>query len=174
MVTGNILWNYTKKVFTFGLIGVTVSDTYASISAVRGSSMSPTLNPHTSSSMRFTVDYVLVDKTCLLNYKFSRGDVVVYSSPSSYKEKHIKRIIALPGDWIGIRNSSDVMRVPEGHCWVEGDNQASSMDSNAYGPIPLGLIKGRVTRIVWPPQRISPVERRIPADRISAYRVDFS
>lgn len=61
--------------------------------------------------------------------------VIFCSSPSSYKEKHIKRIIALPGDWIGIRNSSDVMRVPEGHCWVEGDNQASSMDSNAYGPV---------------------------------------
>lgn len=58
-----------------------------------------------------------------------------FSSPSNHKEKHIKRIIGLPGDWIGIHRSSDVVRIPEGHCWVEGDNPSSSMDSNSFGPV---------------------------------------
>ena len=51
MGTQNILWNSTKKLFTFGLIGLTISDRYASVSAVRGASMSPTFNPSTSSFM---------------------------------------------------------------------------------------------------------------------------
>lgn len=92
----------------------------------------------------------------------------------------------MPGEWI--RSSEDVIRVPEGNCWVEGDNKASSLDSRTFGPvsplcsplthyfftdsetvqdlsrvndmdklawqIPLGLIQGRVTRVVWPPQRL--------------------
>ncbi|KAL5538371.1 hypothetical protein UlMin_045390 [Ulmus minor] len=166
MGTQNILWNYSKKLFTFGLIGLTVSDRYASVAAVRGASMSPTFNPP---SVAFMDDYVLVEKTCLMNYKFSHGDVVIFSSPINHKERHIKRIIALPGDWIGIRHSSDVLRIPEGHCWVEGDNPSSSLDSNSFGPVPLGLVKGRVTNIVWPPQRIGPVERKVPEARISSH-----
>ncbi|XP_015897191.2 uncharacterized protein LOC107430837 [Ziziphus jujuba] len=169
MASGNILWKYTKKLFTLGLVGLTVSDSFASVSPVRGASMSPTFNPSISSLMGLTTDdYVLVEKTCLMKYKFSHGDVVVFSSPSNHKEKHIKRVIALPGDWIGIRHTSDVLRIPDGHCWVEGDNPSSSMDSNSFGPIPLGLVKGRVTHIVWPPQRIGAVEKRIPTDRISS------
>ncbi|KAF3449576.1 hypothetical protein FNV43_RR10305 [Rhamnella rubrinervis] len=166
MATRNVLWNYSKKIFTFGLIGLTASDSLASISVVRGASMSPTFNPSTSGFMGLrTDDCVLVEKTCLVKYKFSHGDVL----PSNHKEKHIKRIIALPGDWIGIRHCSDVRRIPEGHCWVEGDNPSSSMDSNSFGPIPLGLVKGRVTHIVWPPQRIGAVEKRIPSDRGQAF-----
>ncbi|GMN59581.1 hypothetical protein TIFTF001_028672 [Ficus carica] len=170
MGTKNVLWNCSKKAFTFGLIGLTVSDRYGSIAAVRGSSMSPTFNPDTRS---LTDDYVLVEKFCLKNYKFSHGDVIVFSSPTNHKERHIKRIIGLPGDWIGIRHSSDVLRIPEGHCWVEGDNPASSMDSNTFGPVPLGLAAGRVTHVVWPPQRIGAVERRVPEERISSHLRDF-
>ncbi|XP_021888611.1 mitochondrial inner membrane protease subunit 2 isoform X2 [Carica papaya] len=154
MGTHNILWNLTKKCFTAGLIGLTVSDRYFSVVPVRGTSMSPTFNPRANS---LTDDYVLLEKLCLEKYKFSSGDIVVFRSPSNYREKHIKRIVGLPGDWIGI--SHDVVKVPQGHCWVEGDNSASSMDSRSFGPIPLGLIQGRVTHIVWPPQRISKIKR---------------
>jgi inner membrane protease subunit 2 len=49
MGTRNVLWNLAKKYFTFGLIGLTVSDRYSSIVPVRGASMSPTFNPHASS-----------------------------------------------------------------------------------------------------------------------------
>ena len=57
------------------------------------------------------------------------------SSPSNHKERHIKRITALPGDWFGIQKSYDVLRVPEGHCWVEGDNPSSSIDSITFGTV---------------------------------------
>ena len=38
-------WNAVKTSFTAGLISLTVSDRYASISHIDGHSMSPTLNP---------------------------------------------------------------------------------------------------------------------------------
>ncbi|KAF5747617.1 putative mitochondrial inner membrane protease subunit [Tripterygium wilfordii] len=168
MGTRKFLWDVAKKYFTVGLITFTISD-YASVIHVRGASMTPTFNPETNTTFgSLTDDMVLVEKFCLTNYKFSRGDVVVFSSPSNYKEKHIKRIIGLPGDWIGeAPYSYDAIKVPEGHCWVEGDNPAFSLDSRAYGPVPLGLVRGRVTHIVWPPQRIGDVNRIFPQDRLS-------
>lgn len=103
MGTRNVLWNLANKYFTFGLIGLTVSDRYASIVPVRGASMSPTFNPQASnftgnvlchqgglfiiiiifmgSDHGFSLaadDYVLVEKFCLEKYKFSHGDVVVF------------------------------------------------------------------------------------------------
>uniref|UniRef100_A0A0D3CLS5 Mitochondrial inner membrane protease subunit 2 n=1 Tax=Brassica oleracea var. oleracea TaxID=109376 RepID=A0A0D3CLS5_BRAOL len=144
----NLLWQVTKKAFTGGIIGVTISDRCCSVVPVRGDSMSPTFNPQRNS---YLDDYVLVEKFCLQDYKFARGDVVVFSSPTHFRDRYIKRIVGLPGEWIS--SSRDVIRVPEGHCWVEGDNKASSLDSRTFGPIPLGLIRGRVTSVVWPPQR---------------------
>lgn len=34
--------------------------------------------------------------------------------------------------------------IPKGHVWLCGDNLANSTDSRHYGPVPLGLIRGRV------------------------------
>lgn len=34
--------------------------------------------------------------------------------------------------------------MPEGHIWVTGDNLSNSTDSRFYGPVPLGLVRGRV------------------------------
>lgn len=156
------IWNVCKSYFTIGLFGLTVTDRYASITPVRGQSMSPTLNPPPSSSSDssklFHDDHVLVEKWCLEKFKFNAGDVVVFCSPTNYKERNIKRIIAMPGDWITGPYLNDVLKVPEGHCWVEGDNSSLSLDSRSFGPIPLGLIRGRVTHIVWPPQRFGKVD----------------
>ncbi|XP_006653159.1 mitochondrial inner membrane protease subunit 2-like isoform X2 [Oryza brachyantha] len=141
------------------LIGVTVNDRYASILTVRGSSMHPTFEPHPAVR-------VLVDRLCLdARYGFSRGDVVVFRSPTEHRSLVVKRLIALPGDWIQVPAAQEIRQIPEGHCWVEGDSPCSR-DSRSYGPIPLGLMQGRVTYIVWPPNRIGPVERKMPEGRV--------
>ncbi|KAL8152514.1 hypothetical protein V2J09_010274 [Rumex salicifolius] len=170
MGSANSFWSFTRKSLTFGIIGLTFSDRFASVMPIRGHSMSPTFNPEKNSFIGIKFDdHVFVEKFCLQNYKFSHGDVIVFSSPSNYKEKHIKRIVALPGDWLGLSTSYDAVKIPEGHCWVEGDNFSSSVDSRSIGPIPLGLALGRVTHIIWPPQRIGQVERRISHDRLVTF-----
>lgn len=34
--------------------------------------------------------------------------------------------------------------MPKGHVWLEGDNLRNSTDSRCYGPVPYGLIRGRI------------------------------
>ncbi|KAF5750838.1 mitochondrial inner membrane protease subunit 2 isoform X3 [Tripterygium wilfordii] len=124
MGTRKFLWDVAKKCFTFGLITFTISD-YASIVPVRGPSMIPTFNPGTNS---LTVESLS-------------------SFPSNYKEKYIERIIGLPGDWIGAPYSYDVVKVPEGHCLVEGDNPAFSLDSRSFSPEMMLHRKGILVQI---------------------------
>ncbi|NXV40094.1 IMP1L protease, partial [Rissa tridactyla] len=40
--------------------------------------------------------------------------------------------------------------VPKGHVWLEGDNLRNSTDSRCYGPVPYGLIRGRICFKIWP------------------------
>ena len=50
----------------------------------------------------------------------------------------MKRLIGVDGDWVRPRgNRHNVLRVPEGCCWVEGDNHGVSEDSNQFGPVSL-------------------------------------
>lgn len=37
----------------------------------------------------------------------------------------------------------EMIQVPEGHVWVEGDNLAWSRDSRVFGAVPMALIRGR-------------------------------
>lgn len=60
---------------------------------------------------------------------------VVSRSPEDPQHYLVKRLIALPDDWVTVPQSMDVRQVPKGHCWVEGDNEGNSNDSNAFGPV---------------------------------------
>ncbi|EDO33314.1 predicted protein [Nematostella vectensis] len=47
----------------------------------------------------------------------------------------IKRIVALQGDHVkAIGYKNRYVKIPRGHCWIEGDNSNHSMDSNTFGP----------------------------------------
>ncbi|KAJ8442364.1 hypothetical protein Cgig2_018620 [Carnegiea gigantea] len=136
-------WNAIKASFTVGLISLTISDRYASISHVDGHSMSPTLNPSHKTFIGRLGVYVLhpiLFSSAVVGYGFSCGSVDWASS-------------------LRLSHQHDTLKIREGHCWVEGDNSASSLDSRSFGPVPLGLAHGRVTHIVWPPHRIGRVER---------------
>uniref|UniRef100_A0A0C9QNG5 Mitochondrial inner membrane protease subunit 2 n=1 Tax=Wollemia nobilis TaxID=56998 RepID=A0A0C9QNG5_9CONI len=164
----DFVWMLSKKSLTGAVIGLTISDRYASILRIKGASMQPTLNPGPRNQFgSLNGDFVLLEKFCLENYKFSHGDVVVFRSPYDRNECIVKRLIALQGDWVSIPGTHDVEQVPQGHCWVEGDNEVPGFDSRIFGPIPLGLITGRVTHIIWPPNRVGAVEKQFPKERVS-------
>ena len=75
------------------------------------------------------------------------------------------RQIAVEGDKVRTR-LEELVTVPQGHGWFEGDDPETSHDSNAFGSAPLALISANVNYIVWPPERIGRVEREYPRDRV--------
>lgn len=56
-------------------------------------------------------------------------------SPTEHRSLVVKRLIALPGDWIQVPAAQEIRQIPVGHCWVEGDNPDVSWDSRSYGPV---------------------------------------
>ncbi len=57
-------------------------------------------------------------------------------SPRQLHGLYVKRVLALDHDVIRPADGrAGLATVPEGHCWVEGDNGRRSADSNSYGPV---------------------------------------
>lgn len=150
------------------------------VAKVEGSSMQPTFNPTCGQrnedlrtlqeqglsretltreiKTRLRQDRVVLNKWIARDKrKLSIGDVVILTSPRDPTKNLIKRIVAMPGDAIFLIETGETKVIDEGHCWVVGDNQQSSYDSNSFGQVPLGLIEGRVCFIIWPLDRIKKV-----------------
>ncbi|BGP12553.1 hypothetical protein JCM10213_004862 [Rhodosporidiobolus nylandii] len=127
--------------------------------------MQPTFNPDSSHMYR---DIVLVNRYTALaaalgdKAQFKPGDVVALKSPVDPSRLLIKRLVALPNSLVRTLPPypESTVRVPQGHCWIEGDERFHSRDSNTLGPIPLGCMEGRVEWILWPPSRFGPVADR--------------
>ncbi|KAL1976022.1 hypothetical protein VTN31DRAFT_4414 [Thermomyces dupontii] len=92
------------------------------------------------------------------------GDVVRFRHPVFPGVNGAKRVIGMPGDYVckdeafseevGGGVEGEMIQVPEGHVFLAGDNLPWSRDSRNYGPVPLGLINGKVIARVWPPGKI--------------------
>jgi len=57
-----------------------------------------------------------------------------------------------------LKNSTGDYTVPDGSCFVVGDNTTNSLDSRFYGPISEKEIIGRVSKIYWPLSRAGKVK----------------
>jgi inner membrane protease subunit 1 len=44
----------------------------------------------------------------------------------------------------------EYVTIPDGHVWLQGDNEGNSTDSRDYGPVPMEMLRGRVFAKVWP------------------------
>ncbi len=138
-------------------------------------------------------DKVTVNKLAYRVGEPSRGDVIVFESESAPTEslagkvtrnlresfgqsdpgRHlIKRVVALPGETIEIRDNTVLIdgnrisepyltatlelsdfgpvEVPPDFFFVMGDNRGSSRDSRVFGAIERSRIVGRAFAIVWP------------------------
>ncbi len=80
-------------------------------------------------------------------------------SPTTANERIIKRVIGTGGDTVIPRSHTTALphqqhqfsvQVPPGHIWIEGDNAENSIDSNAYGAVPISLVTGKAKVIVFP------------------------
>ncbi|CAH2093474.1 unnamed protein product [Euphydryas editha] len=150
------------KSLLFGVpIGVTFLDSVGYVARVEGISMQPVLNPESKNT-----DYVFLSRWAVSDYQINRGDIISLVSPKDPNQKIIKRVVALEGDVVStLGYKSKYVRVPEGHCWVEGDHTGHTLDSNSFGPVSLGLISAKALCIVWPPERWQSLETKLPESR---------
>lgn len=134
----------------------------------------------------FNGEYLLADK---VSYHFNnpqQGDVVIFKQTDT--ADYIKRVIAVPGDTIEVRDGfyyvndqkldeseyldTDVYTgggsflregkdysVPEGKYFVSGDNREHSSDSRTFGPIEKEQVKGRAILVYWPFSHLKTVNR---------------
>ncbi|KAJ6966213.1 hypothetical protein NC652_003940 [Populus alba x Populus x berolinensis] len=109
---------------------------------VYGPSMLPTLN--------LTGDVLLVEHVSHRFQKVGPGDVVLVRSPLDPTKMVTKRVVGMEGDQINFLpdpSITDICRtimVPKGHIWIQGDNMYASCDSRHYGPVPYGLVQGKL------------------------------
>ncbi|XP_074038820.1 mitochondrial inner membrane protease subunit 2 [Leptinotarsa decemlineata] len=154
--------NFVKTIF-FGVpIGITIIDVFGYVARVDGISMQPALNPDVNQT-----DYVFLNKWVVKSEEINRGDIVSLISPKDPSQKIIKRVVGVQGDIIAtLGYKKEIIRIPEGHCWIEGDHTGHSMDSNRFGPVSLGLITAKATCIVWPPSRWQLIHSFLPDSRV--------
>lgn len=148
--------------------------------------MQPALNPNASKT-----DYVYLSRWAVRDYNINRGDIISLISPKNPEQIIIKRVVALEGDIINTPYyKRPYMKIPEGHCWVEGDHTGKlisnsslhfyfkngycsyvghSLDSNFFGPVSLGLITAKASCIIWPPARWQKLGSYIPKQRQQVY-----
>ncbi|XP_033007175.1 mitochondrial inner membrane protease subunit 1 [Lacerta agilis] len=158
---------------TFRLLGYTIQygciahcafEYLGGIVVCSGPSMEPTIQ---------NSDIVFSENLSCHFYNIQKGDIIIAKNPSDPKSNICKRVIGLEGDKVCTSSPSDFLKthsyVPKGHVWLEGDNLRNSTDSRCYGPVPYGLIKGRICLKLWPPTdfgflRASPNSHRICND----------
>ena len=164
-VTGGI-WEFAKTLIIAFILAQPIMVSVAQAFQVEQYSMEPTLLPH---------DRVLVDKFLYRLRQPRRGDVIVLKYPLNPQRNYIKRIVALPGDTLQVKdgklfiNATQVrepyvngvpqgdfgpMTVPEDSVFVMGDNRNNSEDSRSFGALKKEQIVGQAILIYWPPPRM--------------------
>ena len=158
------LW---RLFFLFPPIAFIITEFPLRIVTVRGPSMAPYLNTHSSPELPETsFDRILLQKVAfpsrpsiiLRNPKFTiqRGQIIVFYAPHDPTKWAVKRVVGVPGDLVqplpGYPGGDEPVVVPYNHIWVEGDanSRDKTLDSNWYGPISQNLVIG-FAKAVWTP-----------------------
>ena len=165
----NIIRNTLYTLISVAAIAVLVATLWMPVLQTHGSSMTPTLRDN---------NIVVSVKNGEVNY----GDIIAFY----YNNKIlIKRVIALPGDWIDIKQDGTVYvngsicnepyisekafgdcniempyQVPDAKYFVMGDHRLTSTDSrnSALGCVSEEQIVGRILFRVWPLNEIGRIE----------------
>jgi len=132
---------------------------------VVGSSMEPSLHDG---------QRLIINKAVYFFREPEAGEVVVFQPPHNRRADYIKRIIALPGDVVEIKegvvyvNDSPLdepyikdepsytlspEEIPENNYFVLGDNRNNSNDSHNGWTVPRQNIVGKAWLSIWPPSQ---------------------
>ncbi|XP_050370429.1 uncharacterized protein LOC126788476 [Argentina anserina] len=130
-----------------------------------GPSMLPTLG--------LAANLSLAERISTRFEKLRVGDIVLLRSPEVPRKIVTKRLVAMEGQSVSYvvdpKNShvSQTVVVPKGHVWVEGDNIYDSTDSRMFGPVPYGLVQGRLFWRFWPPKDFGSLAQSKVKDPVS-------
>jgi signal peptidase I len=124
-------------------------------------------------------DYLIANKIDYRLHPPQRGDIIILRPPTDNSKDFIKRVIALPGErllirdgfvyinghkldepylpeaWTTLNNPApysvgDGVVIPANEYFVMGDNRNRSEDSRIFGPIGRDRIDGRAWFRIWP------------------------
>jgi signal peptidase I len=136
-------------------------------------------------------DYLIANK---IDYRFhapERGDIVILRPPTNNSTDFIKRIIALPGERLLLRDGyvyinghrleepylpdawtqqtnagkwseGDGAVIPPNEYFVMGDNRNRSQDSRFFGPITRDRIDGKAWFRIWPLNKFGNIYNKMP------------
>ena len=165
---GTVLRSTIYTLVVVAALAVLVATLWTPVLQIYGSSMTPTLNEG-----QFVVS--------LKGAKFRQGDLVSFYIGNKLL---VKRVIAVPGDWVNITADGTVYvndnrleepyvdelafgqcdlelpyQVPESSYFLMGDHRESSVDSrsSAVGAVAHEQIVGKIVFCVWPLSDAGPV-----------------
>src|SRR5712692_7114094 len=137
-------------------------------------------------------DYLIANKIDYRLHGPQRGDIVILRPPSDNSKDFIKRVIALPGERLLIRDGVVYINghrldepylpeawttfsnwnpssnpngelIPPNEYFVMGDNRNRSQDSRILGPIARDRIDGRAWFRIWPLAHFGGIYSQVPA-----------
>ncbi len=116
-------------------------------------------------------DHLLVNRAAYWLRKVHRGEVVSFVPPGKRNVVYLKRVVALGGDHVEIRdgvvlvNGNSVAEpyarhigrfdqtlsanVPKGELFMLGDNRERSEDSRNFGTVPEKNVVGKPVMVLW-------------------------
>src|SRR3979411_1421964 len=136
-------------------------------------------------------DYLIANKIDYRLHAPQRGDIIILRPPTDNSKDFIKRVIALPGEKLLIRDSvvyingrrldesaylpevwttfnnwpqtgSDGQVMRSNEYFVMGDNRNRSQDSRIFGPIGRDRIDGRAWFRIWPLDHFGDIYSKMP------------
>jgi len=137
-------------------------------------------------------DYLIANKIDYRLHAPQRGDIIILRPPASNSTDFIKRVIALPGEKLFIRDGVVYINghrldepylpeawtqdanpppwsldngavIPANEYFVMGDNRNRSQDSRFFGPISRDRIDGKAWFRIWPLDHFGNIYAEMPA-----------
>src|SRR2546425_10773281 len=134
-------------------------------------------------------DYLIANKIDYRLHAPHRGDIVILRPPTLSTTDYIKRVVALPGERLLIRDGVVYINghrleepylpeawvvntewggpngtvIPRNQYFVMGDNRNKSQDSRTFGPITRDRIDGKAWFRIWPLGEFGDIYKKMPA-----------